>query len=108
VVDFKARLGKPRRPRFTWHYVCQKCKAPCEFVARMPDHLLGHWLDSLAYPRCRGKFVLVRIVPDDERLVRCPACAEAGRHDPQRGPGWVDPTCSSCGGDGAVPREVSA
>lgn len=104
MVDFEKLLSAPKRPRLTWHYVCLKCKTATAYVQRMPD---SH-LRCNVYRRCRGLLVLVRVTPEDDRLVRCPSCLAVGRHDPRKGVGWVDPACATCGGDGAVPREVPA
>lgn len=111
AIDFKklsAQLEADRhKPRFFWVYKCDACLEENKYVGKMPRHLLSHWIDSMRYPRCKGMQYLVRIVPEEKALARCPACHKAGRSDRAKGPGWIDPACATCGGLGAVKKETA-
>lgn len=111
MVDFKKLLASleadRRKPRFVYVYKCDMCLEEKMYSIEMPKRLRSHFIDAMRYPRCKGMQHLVRIVPEDPALARCPACHKAGRSDPAKSPAWIDPACATCGGLGAVKKDTS-
>jgi hypothetical protein len=104
MVAFAKLAEERQRPRFDWVYKCDRCKEETAYVCEMPPHMREHRHDALRWPRCFGRQWLVRIEPADAALERCRDCYGVGRRDPVKGPAWIDPACTTCGGVGAVPR----